>query len=70
MSWDVAPWGAWRVTAKTPSHEIVVVASAEPLATDPGTVLRAPQAGGVIITSFLATLHLRVESACLYLHSS
>lgn len=41
VTWEVAPWGSWRVTAKTSTREILVTATAPD--DDDGTVLRAPQ---------------------------
>ena len=44
VRWEVAPWGFWRVTAKTSTHEVEITATIEPEDAVPGgtTVLRAP----------------------------
>ena len=41
VSWEVAPWGSWRVRGQSASHEVEVVASCAP---GDGTPLRAPTA--------------------------
>ncbi len=41
VSWDVAPWGRWRISAASATHEAEVVASCAP---GDGTTLRAPTA--------------------------
>ena len=41
VSWDVSPWGSWRVRGCSASHEVEVVASCAP---GDGTALRAPTA--------------------------
>ena len=40
----MAPWGSWRVTAETSTHEVEITATIEPKDVVPGgtTVLRAP----------------------------
>jgi tocopherol cyclase len=38
MSWDVDPWGRWRLTARSAEFEAVVEATCAA----PGTPLRAP----------------------------
>ncbi|PSC72651.1 Tocopherol chloroplastic [Micractinium conductrix] len=38
ITWDVDPWGRWRITARNGEHEAVVEATCE----FPGTPLRAP----------------------------
>ena len=44
VTWRVAPWGSWRVSAKTSTHECEVVCCIDPADARPGstTVLRAP----------------------------
>ena len=44
IAWSVAPWGSWRVSAKTSTHECVVSCCIESADARPGdtTVLRAP----------------------------
>lgn len=44
ITWSVAPWGSWRVSAKTSTHECVVSCCIDPADAQPGdtTVLRAP----------------------------
>ena len=44
VRWEVAPWGSWRVTAETSTHEVEITATIEPKDVVPGgtTVLRAP----------------------------
>ena len=44
IAWRVAPWGSWRVSAKTSTHECVVSCCIDPKDARPGntTVLRAP----------------------------
>ena len=39
ISWEVAPWGSWHISARGKTHEAVVHATAED---DSGTALRAP----------------------------
>lgn len=44
VAWSVKPWGSWRVSAKTSTHECEVVCVIDPADARPGstTVLRAP----------------------------
>jgi hypothetical protein len=42
--WDIAPWGDWRVSAASDTHEAHIVATCAP---QDGTTLRAPTAKGV-----------------------
>ncbi len=43
VSWEIAPWGSWRVTATNKTHAVEVVARCAP---NDGTTLRAPTATG------------------------
>lgn len=40
VSWEVAPWGSWRIFARSDAYEALVEATCAP----PGTPLRAPTA--------------------------
>ncbi len=43
VSWDIAPWGSWRISAASDTHEAEIVATCAP---QDGTTLRAPTASG------------------------
>ena len=43
VSWDIAPWGSWRIKAETESYVAIIQAECKQ---DMGTVLRAPTEQG------------------------
>ena len=63
VSWEVEPWGRWRIEASSPSHEAVVEAECD----SPGTPLRAPTADAGLAPfcrdSFAGTVHVRLWEA-------
>jgi tocopherol cyclase len=44
VSWQIAPWGSWKLWARNADYEVELIASTEL----PGTLLRAPTAQGLV----------------------
>jgi tocopherol cyclase len=56
VSWDIAPWGSWRVSAASDTHEAEIVATCAP---QDGTTLRAPTASGAWLRVWLCVCRAR-----------
>lgn len=59
VEWEIAPWGSWKMTAQTKTHEVKLEASTE----TPGCLLRAPTLEGfkpLCTDSFAGTLKLQL----------
>uniref|UniRef100_A0A7I4FDB0 Tocopherol cyclase n=1 Tax=Physcomitrium patens TaxID=3218 RepID=A0A7I4FDB0_PHYPA len=59
VEWDIAPWGSWKMTAQTKTHEVKLEASTD----TPGCLLRAPTVEGfkpICTDSFAGNLKLQL----------
>ena len=60
VSWDVEPWGRWRISARNREHEALVEAVCEA----PGTPLRAPTADAGLAPFCRDSFAGKVRGAC------